>query len=982
MADLTLEQIDAELASRGFDVSNPNTGTIYNSELAGVEDSQPDRLVYSPPNPELDIPTKIGYASTAPQNLDTQIEPSSAPQRSGITLEQIDAELASRGIEPQSTSDKVGSGLLQFGTGMAMGIGDEGGAAGAATIDSVANAIGLGKYVGADPTKNSWSDRYDSYLNMNRDAQQQFAAQNPKTSMGLEIGGAAAGGISALWKKAAVEAPTLFNTAVKSGFFGGTTGGIYGFNSGEGKDKTNGDTDLWASLGERLKSLESGAAWGAGTGLILGGVFGWGANKLGKTQRVMKIKDGLLLKAKEELGAVAPAGIKAPNVNNLSAAEKEIIGLLEQANPDEILAAGKRIAVAEASKKPITFFEALDLENMNQYAKVVRSSEAGATPATRFLKARQKTDLARLDKTLGQVSPEAGVYTGSSKFQNAASDIVEKMDKNRTAVTKPLYKAAAKNAPEIATKRINKVLEHPIVKPLIKEARELYADEIPKNASDNSYQVLDSIKKALTNKYDSLKAAGNRGAARIYNKQAKIIQKELNDLVPDHKIATDEFAKFSKEISELTGSKFAGKRTVGLLKDILSANPENAPQAANTLLKKSPERLKAVIEVFRKNGRLEDLRAGLRSALQHKLDNINEGILREGGGDKVKSILGNDRAIENIKIILGRRDGKRFLDELEVEAFIMKGTQTMGSNLKSVGSNTKMLQSGSKKMLLAVKHGVLNPKVTAERMVEDLVPDQSDQFIEMMAKELFKPATKEQFIRLTKFKRAFDSYRKTIDLATRTTSRSSVSGAISQEQPKGTITPKGSYAAVIGAAGLASNSDYSKDLAKAWQDLESKKKGNDTVKKPEAVSLLQNSLNESGITDPTEQAQFMAQMAHESMNFSKMKEMASGSAYESRKSLGNTKLGDGKKFKGRGFIQLTGRANYERYGKLVGEDLVKNPELAADPEIASKIAIAYWKDRVKPKVKDFTDTKAVTKLINGGLNGLSSREKYFSEFNV
>lgn len=127
----------------------------------------------------------------------------------------------------------------------------------------------------------------------------------------------------------------------------------------------------------------------------------------------------------------------------------------------------------------------------------------------------------------------------------------------------------------------------------------------------------------------------------------------------------------------------------------------------------------------------------------------------------------------------------------------------------------------------------------------------------------------------------------------------------------------------------------------------------------------------------TEAAQFMAQMCHESASFRAMEEYASGAAYEGRKDLGNTQRGDGKRYKGRGFIQLTGRSNYRKYGEQLGVDLENNPSKASDPTIAAKVAIAYWRTRVEPNVGDFSDTKAVTKLINGGYNGLDDRIQKF-----
>jgi predicted chitinase len=125
---------------------------------------------------------------------------------------------------------------------------------------------------------------------------------------------------------------------------------------------------------------------------------------------------------------------------------------------------------------------------------------------------------------------------------------------------------------------------------------------------------------------------------------------------------------------------------------------------------------------------------------------------------------------------------------------------------------------------------------------------------------------------------------------------------------------------------------------------------------------------------------FMAQCAHESAGFSTTKEFADGSQYEGRKDLGNIYPGDGVKYKGRGFIQITGRVNYTEAAKALGIDLVNRPELAEKPDIAIKVSIWFWKNKVRPKISNFNNTKAVTRSVNGGLNGLASREKFTKSF--
>jgi hypothetical protein len=93
------------------------------------------------------------------------------------------------------------------------------------------------------------------------------------------------------------------------------------------------------------------------------------------------------------------------------------------------------------------------------------------------------------------------------------------------------------------------------------------------------------------------------------------------------------------------------------------------------------------------------------------------------------------------------------------------------------------------------------------------------------------------------------------------------------------------------------------------------------------------------------------------------------SNYDGRKDLGNVKPGDGARFCGRGFIQLTGRNNYTTYGSALGIDLVSDPESALRPEIAVKILAVYFKWHKVAAAADERDWQRVRKLVNGGLNG-------------
>ena len=111
-------------------------------------------------------------------------------------------------------------------------------------------------------------------------------------------------------------------------------------------------------------------------------------------------------------------------------------------------------------------------------------------------------------------------------------------------------------------------------------------------------------------------------------------------------------------------------------------------------------------------------------------------------------------------------------------------------------------------------------------------------------------------------------------------------------------------------------------------------------------------------------------------------EMIANRAYGGRMGNGAEASGDGYKFRGRGFIQLTGRDNYRMAGQALGIDLLNHPELASKPEVAAQIAVWYWKNRVAPKVDSFKDTKAVTKTINPGMKHLDQRADKLKSFQV
>ncbi len=169
----------------------------------------------------------------------------------------------------------------------------------------------------------------------------------------------------------------------------------------------------------------------------------------------------------------------------------------------------------------------------------------------------------------------------------------------------------------------------------------------------------------------------------------------------------------------------------------------------------------------------------------------------------------------------------------------------------------------------------------------------------------------------------------------------------------------------------------------------------------------------AGITSPRELANFMAQVTHESNGLNRLEESfrytrnisqipvqsawrEGPEALESARVQalqghperlaelmyggrnGNDQPGDGWRYHGRGYIQLTGKDNYRAAGEALDLDLVGHPELAAEPQNASRIAVWYWENRVPEAARE--NVRAATLAVNGKYNGLEDREARFEDW--
>lgn len=205
-------------------------------------------------------------------------------------------------------------------------------------------------------------------------------------------------------------------------------------------------------------------------------------------------------------------------------------------------------------------------------------------------------------------------------------------------------------------------------------------------------------------------------------------------------------------------------------------------------------------------------------------------------------------------------------------------------------------------------------------------------------------------------------------------------------------TASGVWEGVKGAAGNAWDAITGKQsLGDAWEGMKNAGSaamesitqgvtGNISKGKEEYRRALWAAMAKHGITSKNEVAAFLSQIGVESGNLKWTEELASGAAYEGRRDLGNTQPGDGVRFKGRGLIQLTGRANYTAFAKAMNRpDILQNPSIVSkDPMLAVESAIYYWNSRKGLRqAAQAGDIDKVSRLVNGGTNGLNDRRAYF-----
>lgn len=179
---------------------------------------------------------------------------------------------------------------------------------------------------------------------------------------------------------------------------------------------------------------------------------------------------------------------------------------------------------------------------------------------------------------------------------------------------------------------------------------------------------------------------------------------------------------------------------------------------------------------------------------------------------------------------------------------------------------------------------------------------------------------------------------------------------------------------------------------------------------PNKISGLIDAMDHFNINTPLRQAAFLAQCAHESREFTTTEENLNYSpdrllavfpkhfqtteeanrygrnpqaianrVYANRMGNGPESSGDGYKYRGRGYIQLTGHDNYMRYAAATATDALNNPDIVFDTEGAALSAAWFWSKNGMNELADKEDMMTITRRVNGGLNGLQERMAYYHQ---
>lgn len=692
--------------------------------------------------------------------------------------------------EPMTTGEKITTGVLTTGNAALLGFGDEIGAAGAAVIDEGKQLFGLAP-------ERSIGDSYEHYRDTAREKMGQFRDENPGTALGLELaGGFATGGVGAA-KTGVLKAPSMVSSIGR----GVATGAGYGAVAGAGYA----DGDLDARL--------EGATMGAGVGGVLGGAVGGVSglvNKVGTKRAAQQLRKEFGQAMNSELGALIPKGATPKAKQQVTAAQKVLLKIFDDATDEELLLAGQRIEKARATNTPLTIVEALDTPQGWADAKAIRATRGGRGVAGRFMEDRRQSLGQRVSDVLDTIAPEQSPHQASKNLTGAAEDIVGSLESARKSMSGPLYKKAAAENPIIDSPVIDEILEYPMISKAVKRIRSKYPRSIDPDMPDNHFVVLDKLKQNLDDDIGELMRKGRKGEASELLQMKRQITDTI-DSMGGYEEARNMYAATSRPIDWLKGSKFAGKKEAGLLEDILSGDAKKSGAAAKSLMGKSPDELRQIRQVYEKSGYGQEFRAGIRAALQEQLDNVNTGVNNDQGGAVFNRLFGRNASEKKMRAILGEDEANKLFTKLDLEGRIQKGEKIIGLDEKSFGSpSTPTAKTMGEHKGIIGKVMDKGVKGTLKEAFESLKPGEHEELTKQIAKKLFSEADPKEFAKLSKLQTEYNKWVRGVDTATETarqggqTSAGSKAGQLVSDDEAGKASI--GLAGGVGAGGMTAAS--------------------------------------------------------------------------------------------------------------------------------------------------------------------------------
>lgn len=556
----------------------------------------------------------------------------------------------------------------------------------------------------------SMGEMYDRRLGQVRDQNKDFQKENPNAALALQL----MGGLPTM---ALVPGGAGIRGAMKAGAAGGA---LYGFGSGEG-DLTN-----------RTINSVVGAGAGAAGGALLGGAVNLAGKGLQSElgQRIIQ----------DQRGAVFGSnGLKIPELSAEQAAVLEMSKDVSAANIskgiDELkkaLANGQDLLPAEAMQSP-----RLIAETQGVYV-----NPAGREIGGLALDARDKASRTRLANALRQIGPERSTYEGAAEFTSGINKFINDIKDAQGEQASPLYKAARQEAPLIKDNELIKFIDQsPDAQAAIRDVRRFPHYKVDgetiktKSLKDNSFIMLDEVKKSIDDSANEAYRAGKHTLANRLNDVAKFIRERVDTYTPKYKEARGASQAYFETLKRVAGDK----ESRGLLTDILDVKADDLPLVGKRLMEKQPEEIDAIKWMLAPKYK-EQFNAGVRSYIQGELEKSTT----DSGFSAFRKLVRSDVGRNKLKAALGDEPYAKFADFLDREQKIFEGTKAIRGGSDTIPKAEIQKRQASVvarglKLLKGLGSGDPDKALTA---FDESMPRADDEMIKSIASLLYgKPET-------------------------------------------------------------------------------------------------------------------------------------------------------------------------------------------------------------------------------------------------